>query len=299
MAIINFGSMNLDLVYTMPRFVLPGETVSAEDYQCYCGGKGLNQSVAASLAGARVLHAGMLGEGGEMLRDFLENSGVNTEMLGRTPVAQGRAIIQVSHSGENSIILYHGSNYAVTEAYIDSVFRTVEHGSYLMLQNEVSGLSRIIDRACQAGCLVVLNPSPFEESLREIDLKKLSWLVLNEIEAAEMTGCQDPEAALHTLRESASELGIVLTLGSRGSLCAKGSQLIRQKSFPVKAVDTTGAGDTFTGYFIAALDAGADLPGALRRASAAAAIAVTRKGAAPAIPTAAEVDSFIAEACLS
>lgn len=295
MPIINFGSLNLDHVYTMPHFVQPGETLSASDYQVYCGGKGLNQSVAASRAGGSVLHAGMLGRGGEILLECLKSSGVDTTRMGQTDTPQGHAMIQVSESGENCIILYHGSNYEVTEEYIDVVLRTAEPGSYVMLQNEVSNLPYIIEQAYLAGCRIVLNPSPFDGSLKELDLNKISWLILNEIEAEEMTGVRDPEQVYSALVKNAPGLGMVLTLGRRGSVCFSGGSCIRQDIFPVKTVDTTGAGDTFTGYFVAALDEGRTLEDAMRLAAAGSAIAVSRSGAAPSIPGRAETEAFLTE----
>ena len=295
MAIINFGSLNLDHVYTMPHFVQPGETLSAADYQIYCGGKGLNQSVAASMAGGTVLHAGMLGNGGEMLLEMLKSRGVNTDLMGRTDTPQGHAIIQVSRTGENCIILYHGSNFEMTEEYIDQVLSTAEPGSYVILQNEISNLPYIVEQAFRTGCHIVLNPSPFEESLRELDLRKISWLILNEIEAEAMTGELQPEAVFAVLKEKAPNLSVVLTLGSRGSVCCSGEERIRQEIFPVRAVDTTGAGDTFTGYFVAALDEGRSLSEAMRLAAAGSAIAVSRSGAAPSIPWREETEAFLAE----
>ncbi len=296
MAIINFGSLNLDYVYTMPHFVQPGETLSAADYQVYCGGKGLNQSVAASKAGASVVHAGMLGDAGGMLLEFLRDSGVNVSQIGHTQTPQGHAVIQVSESGENCIILFHGSNYEVSEAYIDSVLQTVKPGSYVILQNEISNLPYVIEQASRAGCRIVLNPSPFDESLKKLDLNQICWLILNEIEAEEMTGTQEPEQVFASLKKSAPDLGVVLTLGSRGSVCSADGECIHQEIFPVRAVDTTAAGDTFTGYFIAALDEGKSLREAMRFAAAASAIAVSRSGAAPSIPEKAEVEAFLEQA---
>ena len=293
MAIINFGSLNLDHVYTMPHFVRPGETLSAGDYRVYWGGKGLNQSVAAARAGGDVRHAGMIGAGGENLLAFLKECGVDTTLIASTEVPQGHALIQVSETGENSIILYHGSNYEVSEDYIDRVLEAMPAGSYVILQNEISNVSHVISKASQAGYRIVLNPSPFDVSFQQLDLKQLDWLIMNEIETEEMFGTQDPEKVIDILEQCAPELGVVLTFGSKGSVCYRGGQIVRQDIYPVKALDTTGAGDTFTGYFVAALNEGKTLKDAMRLAAAASAIAVSRKGAAPSIPSREEVETFL------
>ncbi len=293
MAIINFGSLNLDHVYTMPHFVRPGETISAADYQVYWGGKGLNQSVAAAKAGGDVRHAGMIGAGGEKLREFLKECGVDTSLIGFTDVPQGHALIQVAETGENSIILFHGSNYEVSEEYIDQVLKTVPVGSYVILQNEISNLSHVIAEASRKGCRIVLNPSPFDESFQSLDLKRLDWLIMNEIETEEMFGTQKPEEVIAIIEKAAPDLSIVLTFGSKGSVCYSKGKIVKQNIYHVKAVDTTGAGDTFTGYFVASLDEGKALEESMRRAAAAAAIAVSRKGAAPSIPMREEVEVFL------
>ena len=295
MGIINFGSMNVDHVYSMPHFVQPGETLQSNAYNIYCGGKGLNQSVAAARAGAKTIHAGMCGKGGEMLLEFLGSNGVELSFLGKPDIAQGHAIIQVSESGENSIILFPGSNYAVTKEYVDGVLDQQQVPQYVMLQNEISEVPYIIEAAYKKGFPVVLNASPFDASLLEIDYSKVSWLLVNEIEGGCITGETEPEAILAKLREKYPETGVVLTLGKEGSICSRGDTVIRQGIFKVDTVDTTAAGDTFTGYFIAGLDAGLALEEALCRAAAASAIAVTRPGAAPSIPLAEEVTEFLKE----
>ena len=293
MGVINFGSMNIDHVYSMPHFVQPGETLQSGAYNIYCGGKGLNQSIASARAGAKTVHAGMCGTGGKMLLDYLRENRVDVSFIGRPDIPQGHALIQVSENGENSIILYRGSNYAVTREYVDSVLNQQSSPQYVILQNEISEVPYIIEAAHRKGFSVVLNASPFDTSLLDIDLSGVSWLLVNEIEGGCITGETEPEAILAKLRRNYPEIGVVLTLGKEGSLCAKGEAVIHQSIFPVETVDTTGAGDTFTGYFIAGLDAGLPMEEAVRRASAASAIAVTRPGAAPSIPLAEEVTAFL------
>ena len=287
--------MNIDYVYSMPHFVQPGETIHSEDYHIYCGGKGLNQSIAAARAGAKIIHAGMCGNGGELLLNFLNENKVDTSFVGRPDIPQGHALIQVAKSGENCIILYPGSNNAVTREYVDRVLASQKAPQYIMLQNEISEVDYIINAAYEKGFKVVLNASPIDEALLKTDLSKVEWLLVNEIEGGCFTGEEDPERIIDGLKKLSPNTGIVLTLGKKGSICAKDDLMIHQGIFEVDAVDTTAAGDTFTGYFVAALDSGLPVGEALLRATAASAISVTRPGAGPSIPFSEETEKFILE----
>ena len=295
MSIINFGSLNIDHTYSLPHFVRPGETMKADQYAVYCGGKGLNQSIAAAKAGALVRHACVAGSGSDILLDCLKCSGVDLSLMGHTDVSQGHAVIQVSDDGMNCIILCPGSNFQLTEQYVDTVLDTLDRSHYVMLQNETSNVPYIIRESARRGHRVVFNASPFEAGLREIDLRHLAWLMVNEIEGAEMSGETEPDKIIAALQAANPNMGVVLTLGSGGSICCKGGECVRQSIFEVNAVDTTGAGDTYSGYFVAALDKGLSLEETVLRATAAAAISVTRKGAGPSIPLSDEVDAFISE----
>lgn len=289
MDIINFGSLNIDHVYSVGTFVRPGETLAAGQYNVFCGGKGLNQSIAAARAGGRVFHAGAVGQGGKMLLDMLEESGVDTSLLLHSTEPQGHAIIQVAESGENCILLFRGSNFAVTPAYVDQVFAQIQAPAYIMLQNEISCLPYIIQRASECGFTVVLNASPIDRTILELDLNQVSWLMINEIEGGQITGQEQPELILDTLAQRYPKLSVLLTLGKNGSVCQQNGVRTYQGIYPVQAVDTTAAGDTFSGYFVASLAAGRTIKQAMDQAALASAIAVTREGAAPSIPTADEV----------
>lgn len=295
MEIVNFGSMNLDYVYTVPDFVQPGETLAADSRAIYCGGKGLNQSVAAARAGAVVRHAGMLGQGGEPLRAVLERTGVDTGLLADCPLPQGHTVIQVSRTGENCILLYRGSNGAVTADYIRQALDRLSSPAYILTQNETAGLSDLLTLAAERGHRVCLNASPVDQALLDTDLSGLSWLLINRLEGNQLTGQEEPQAILDTLETRYPAMGVVLTLGKKGALCRSGGHQLFQPCFPAKAVDTTGAGDTFTGYFLAMLARERSLEEALPMAAMAAAIAVTRPGAEPSIPQEAEVQARLAE----
>lgn len=293
--ILNFGSLNVDHVYAVEHFVQPGETLSSTSYQVFCGGKGLNQSVAAARAGAEVFHAGVLGAGGEMLEQYLLDSGVHTEYLRRTGTPQGHTVIQISPEGENCIILAAGSNAEIRRADVDAVLERVSPPCWLLVQNETSEVPYLIEAAARRGLQTVLNASPFQPSLLELDYRNVTWLMINEVEGAQYAGSAEPEAILAHLRARYPGMGVVLTLGSAGCICVRGSERAEHGIFRVPVVDTTGAGDTFTGYFIAALSDGAALSDAVELASAASALAVSARGAAPSIPTLERVRTFLRE----
>lgn len=294
--ILNFGSLNLDYAYSVPHFVRPGETLAAERLTVNYGGKGFNQSIALARAGARVWHAGCVGKGGEPLRAYLGENGVGTSFLEDVEEMQGNAVIEVNGAGENCIMLYGGSNRAISDRQIMQTIEQFSKGDCLVLQNEISGIFTLVERGYEAGMKIVLNPSPFEAALLELDYGKISWLLVNEVEAEQMVGFCDPEKIRAAFREKYPALNIVLTLGGRGAFCYAGDEEIFQPVYPAKAVDTTGAGDTFTGYFLEALARGCPLRECMRRAACAAAICVERNGAAKAVPTRAEVEKRLEEA---
>ncbi len=288
MKILNFGSMNLDYVYSVPHFVQPGETLSATHRSICFGGKGLNQSIALARAGVQVFHGGCVGAGGESLCSLLRENGVDVSLLASVQEMQGHTVIQVNPQGENCILLFGGSNRCVTESQILSTLASFSPGDWLVLQNEISGLEILLREAHRKGMVTVLNPSPFEDSIRSLDLGNLSWMLVNEIEVAQLTGTSDPEAAFSILHTQYPGLSLLVTLGSHGSVAfrqtPKGTEIAKEDALSVKCVDTTGAGDTYTGYFLAGLIQGLSLQESMHQASLAAAISVTRPGAADSIP---------------
>ena len=289
MKILNFGSLNLDLVYQMPHVVRAGETLSSTGFSRNVGGKGLNQSVALAKAGAEIYHAGLVGEDGEMLRAFLADNGVDTRFVRTIDQPSGHAVIQVVPEGNNCIFLYGGANQCVTEAFIQEVLENFGPGDFLVLQNEINKIDAIIHAAHARGMQVVLNPSPVADNLKTLPLEKISWFILNEIEGAELSGETEADRILDKLTALYPHAKIVLTLGGDGSVYAGDGERVRQRAYRVQAVDTTAAGDTFTGFFFAAVADGVPAAEALRRASKASSISVTRPGAAASIPTLNEV----------
>lgn len=291
MKILNFGSMNIDYVYQVDHILMPGETAASSDLQIYPGGKGLNQSIALAKAGAQVYHAGMIGEEGSILQKALHDAGVHTELIRKIPGKSGHTIIQVDAQGQNSILLYGGANRALTEAYIQDVLEQFSSEDIVLLQNETNLPEKIIDLAAGKGMQVILNPSPYDAQQKHVDLHKVSMILINEIEGFQMSGQKEPSRILQTIHTRFPRLKIVLTLGAEGAWYSEaGKEAIYQEACKVKAVDTTAAGDTFTGYFLARLAEGAPVKEALQLAAGASAIAVTRKGASTSVPMRSEVE---------
>ena len=295
MKVLNIGSMNLDHVYQVDHIVQPGETEASFDMNVFLGGKGINQSMALAKAGVAVYHGGMIGEDGQPFLDACKEYGVNADYIKMIEGKTGHAIIQVDKNAQNCILLYGGANQKLTENYVDEVLNNFESGDILLLQNEVNQLPYIVDQAYAKGMQVALNPSPFNEKLNEVDLKKVSIFLLNEVEGGQITGMTDPEDVLAKMREMFPHAKIVLTLGKDGAKYAEGDVTYYQPIFKVQAVDTTAAGDTFTGYFLAGLIDGMEIPAILKMSAKASSIAVTRNGAVQSIPTRDEVMEALKE----
>lgn len=296
MKFLNFGSLNLDFVYDVEHFVRPGETISSAALNTFSGGKGLNQSVALSRAGAQTYHGGCIGKDGQVLLDGLRAAGADVSFVRVLKSCRtGHAIIQVDPSGQNCILLFGGANQAVTDVQIEETLSRFGAGDFLLLQNEINGLEQLMEKAAEKGIRIAFNPSPIDGKISQLPLEKVEFFLLNEIEGAALGGGSRSEEILEGLKKRYPKAKIVLTLGKEGALYFDGEKTFFQPIFPVKVMDTTAAGDTFTGYFLEAVSRG--LPGdvCLKRAAAASAIAVSRKGASPSIPDGAEVDAFLAE----
>lgn len=289
MKILNFGSLNIDHVYRVPHFVSPGETLAAASYQKNAGGKGMNQSIALARAGAEVYHAGQIGEDGIFLKEMLEADGVDTKWLKVGKEPSGHAIIQVDPAGQNCILICGGANAVVAEDYMKQVFADFAPGDFALFQNEVAGLPQLLKYASEAGLKIVLNPSPIGPEIGESDLSLVDYFIMNEIEGLAITGKKDPIEILDEMHRCYPKAAVVLTLGHEGACFGNGTEHVFEAARKVKAVDTTAAGDTFTGYFFASILAGSAPDEALRLATDAAAIAVSRAGAAGSIPKRSEL----------
>lgn len=219
MKLLVFGSLNIDNTYDVDHTVKQGETISSLALNTYCGGKGLNQAIAVSKAGADTYHAGCIGTDGNDLVQVLKDAGVHTELIKVDPsVRSGHTIIQRDKDGDNCIILYGGANQAITKDYVDKVLTHFEAGDFLILQNEINELAYIVEKAAERGLQVVLNPSPMNEIITGLDLSKVSYLILNEIEASQILDVAedtDPDQLLDGLMEKFPSMKIVLTLGKK------------------------------------------------------------------------------------
>lgn len=285
MRVLNFGSLNIDTTYFVSHIVQPGETLSSDRVEISVGGKGLNQTVALAKGGAEAYHAGLIGEDGGFLKQFLDDMGVNTEFVKKSECRTGSAMIQVDERGENCIVLYGGANQQMTEEYIDNVLADFGEGDWLVLQNEINLLSYIIGAGSRRGMKIALNPSPFNEKIEQCDLRKCEMLLVNEVEVGQITGEKTPDRALERLLELYPDIKVVLTAGKKGAYYGDKTGTIFQKAEAVKVVDTTGAGDTFTGFFLSEYIKTGDVNTAMKYGTAAAAISVTRKGAAESMPS--------------
>ena len=298
MKILSFGSLNIDYVYSVPHFVKKGETLSAKELNVYTGGKGLNQSIALARAGVETYQAGAIGTDGMFLLEQLKEAGVKTDLVKiLDDVRTGNAIIQNDDEGDNCIVLFGGANQAITKEQVDEVFKDFTNEDYLLIQNEINELSYIVEKAKEEGMKIILNPSPMNEKIMKLPLDQIDYFILNEIEAMQILEMDKPEeidgkyiACL--LHERFKDATIVLTLGSEGSVCISDDEYVEQSIYKVKAIDTTAAGDTYTGYFIAGILNGKTIKESMDIASKASAIAVTRQGAAPSIPVLEEVEEY-------
>ena len=289
MRVLNIGSLNLDYVYNVDHIILPGETEATGGLNLYLGGKGINQSMALAKAGVEVYHGGMIGEDGQPFLDACHQYGVQDRYIRKIDEKTGHTIIQIDKHAQNSILLYGGANQCLTKEYVDEVLADFDAEDILLLQNEVNLLPYIVDQAYAKGMTIALNPSPYNEKLDAVDMTKISIFLVNEVEGGQITGAADPQEILKIMLEKFPHARIVLTLGKDGAVYADANETHFQPIFPVQAVDTTAAGDTFTGYFLAGISEGMSIPDTLRMSAKASSIAVTRPGAVPSIPLRQEV----------
>ena len=289
MKLLVFGSLNIDHTYHLPHLVKEGETLASTFYSKNEGGKGFNQAVALAKAGLDISFAGAIGKDGLFLQEYLQSIGIDTAHIQVLDVPTGHAIIQVDAEGRNSIFLYGGANQAITEEHINQVLSHFQAGDYILLQNEISLGESILRKAHEKGMHIILNPSPISSELLAWPLELVDWFILNEVEGRDLTGCTAPDAILDGLLARFHNAHIVLTMGDKGSIYADAACRIHQNAIPAHVVDTTAAGDTFTGYFFAAMLSSKTPADALRIAAAAASLAIAKSGAAKSIPLAKEV----------
>lgn len=293
MKVYNLGSLNVDYVYAVDHFVSAGETLSSESRKIFPGGKGLNQSIALARAGIKVIHGAVIGEQGELLLNALSEAGVDISRIEKTSGSCGHTIIQVDKNGENCILLFAGTNHCVDKAFIEKFLFDAEKNDIILLQNEMNCLDIVFEIAHRKQMQIVFNPSPFHVDIKALPLSYVKWWFCNEIEGKELFGSKLPEEIAKSFVKKFPNSNLILTLGEEGSVFINANAYIKQPSYKVRTVDTTAAGDTFTGYFIAMIMNGMDIEHSLDIASRAAAITVSRQGASSSIPSCNEVSAYM------
>lgn len=293
-SVLDFGSLNYDFVYRVPHMVRPGETLSSTGMEVFCGGKGLNQAVALKQAGGNVHMAGAVGEDGEDILNYCRGFGLNVDLVRRVPGKTGHAIIQIDAQAQNSILIYGGANRSHTLRDIAAALEPYGQGDILLLQNEVNHVELLVEEAWKRDMEIVLNPSPWNDGLRSVNLSRISVFLVNETEGREITGRRNPQEILEVMGEMFPGAEVVLTLGAEGCYYRKKGRQVYQKAILTKAVDTTAAGDTFAGYYIAGMLKDNPIEERLLRCAAASSIAVSREGASASIPLEEEVERAVA-----
>lgn len=292
MTVFNYGSINVDMVYRVPHLVRPGETLSSRSLQTVLGGKGANQSVALARAGVDVRHIGRLGETDGWARQQMQDAGVDMASVEMVEGPGGHAIIQVDDAGENSIILHGGANLSFDRSTLEKYLAEADEGDWLLIQNECNEVGAAMEIASAAGVSIAFNPAPMTAAVSTLPLERCAVLIVNETEASSLAGSDDIDAAVGILAARFPDTRLVLTLGEKGALMHYQGNTSRQSAAAVEVVDTTGAGDTFVGYFLASIIEGLTDEESLARACSAGALAVTCAGATPSIPVAMAVGAF-------
>ncbi|MHA6324437.1 PfkB family carbohydrate kinase [Roseivivax sp. CAU 1753] len=280
MTIWNLGSINADHVYRVPHLPQAGETLASTAYSRGLGGKGANMSVAAARAGARVAHLGAVGDDGGWMIERLMEYGVDTRAVDRMNDASGHAIIAVDDAGENQIILYPGANHAISEKRLAERLAVAAVTDIFVFQNETNAQLKGATLASAQGMRVAYAAAPFEVAAVMAVLPLLDLLVLNAVEARQLLDATGLGADALPVRD------VVVTRGAQGAVWYETDTGTATEIPAIKseAVDTTGAGDTFTGFLIAGLDRGFSMRQSLDLATKAGAIMVTRVGTADVIP---------------
>ncbi len=285
--ILNFGSINIDHVYRVAALPQPGETLAAKSYARFLGGKGVNQSIAIAKAGGQVSHVGAVGQDGDWALDEITRLGVSTAAIERLDCATGHAIIFVDDAAENQIVIEGGANQQLSEAKIEQALSQADSANdWVLLQNETNLAEYIVEQASARGLSIAYAAAPFVAGITIKLLPRVRLLIVNEGEVRALAEALTSEANRLPVPEC------LITRGADGAELIIGGETHRQAAYVVEAVDTTGAGDTFTGSFLARYASGEAIANSLAYAAAASALQVTRTGAALAIPSAAEVESF-------
>ncbi len=287
MSIFNLGSINVDYIYTLPHLLVAGETLASTSFSAALGGKGANQSIALARAGADVRHAGQLHEADTAWLGGLREAGVDCSHILAADISSGHAVVAVDEqTAENQIILSPGSNQALPTEMIAPFLASAKPGDWALAQNEVNLTEAFLRAAKQKALHICYSAAPFVAEITTGLLPIVDLLIVNHLEAEELTRFTGKSIDQHGIRH------VIITHGAKGASYRGEAAAFDLPAVPVKAIDTTGAGDTYLGYVLAVLDEGQTIEQAMQIAATASALQVTRQGASAAIPTRAEVEAF-------
>jgi ribokinase len=290
--VLNVGSLNIDRVFRVPHIARPGETLASRSVEVFAGGKGANQSVALARAGMAVRHCGKVGADGRWLIDLLAAEGVDSRFVTRSDRPTGQAIIQVADDGQNAIVLLAGANHDLSTADIEAALSDSPGGTWVLTQNETSRVGEVIELAAAKGFPVAFNPAPLTPEVTNYPIEAVALLIVNEVEGVGLARRTTVNDILTSLRSRLPATELVLTLGASGVVYDGREGRVQVPTCQVEAVDTTAAGDTFIGYFLASRLNGAGVRESLETACRAAAICVCRPGAIESIPGRMELESM-------
>ena len=286
--IINFGSLNIDHVYRVSHTPAPGETLAVKSYKRFLGGKGANQSIAIAKSGGEVRHVGAVGKDDQWAFDALRRAGVAPDHLAEVDAPTGHAVILVNDDGENRILTHGGANLHLThEQVVRELNEGGGEGNWVLLQNETNLAFDIVREAKERGFKIAYSAAPFVASDALPILEFVDLVAVNQIEAQALAQAGGRDAV------EQGRLAMLVTKGRDGAIYHSSGRVHAQPAFDVRPVDTTGAGDTFLGAFLARFTKAGDVKAALRYAAAASAIQITRPGAAESIPDEQEVLAFL------
>lgn len=281
MKVYNFGSLNIDYSFQVDHLVLPGETESSSSFQINCGGKGLNQSIALKKAGIDVIHIGLVGRSdSKMIFDLLKKENIDTTHIKKKNTNTGSAFIQVDKNGENNIVLNGGANHLVDKKFIDESLKDAKENDYLVIQNEISSLKYLIEKASKLKMRIIFNPSPMNDSIFSLPLDKIYMFFLNKDESINLA--KNKKNTLNTLINKYPNSQFVITSGSKESIYYDLKNIYKETPSKITPVDTTAAGDTFLGYFLASYIRGENRP--LLVANTASSLTCLKRGASISIP---------------
>ena len=278
MKVFNFGSMNIDHVYSMDKFVAPGETLPSNSYSRFAGGKGLNQSIALARAGMPVSHLGSIGADGVFLKELLDTNNVDTSYINTLDSATGHAIIQVDSNGENCIILHGGANLENNENEICKLLEVAEKNDVFLTQNETNGVGNLLNKASDLGLTTIFNPAPMTTDVLSYPLDKVDCLILNYSEAKMLSGETNVDEIINELARKYPLSTVVLTLGASGVIYKNACMHLQVDAIKTDVVDSTAAGDTFIAGLVVEYLMNYDIDDAIHFANQCATKVVQKRG---------------------